>query len=456
MELYFLWNFSKMGKIVLDDWQKEFLNYKGDKLLCTGRRVGKTYIMSRGAIDRMLEKPRTRVLLFSLTEEQAMLIIAMAKEYLLLEHPQKIKRRTTETNKKTITLINGSVMRCRAAGDTGDSGRGFEADILIVDEASRMGKFFWIAVRPIILMNAGEIWLASTPYGKQGYFWDMFNEAENLKLPKARFKVFYKTTEQVIKERKITPYWTEAHKEKVWESLLQDKRTMSKLEYGQEYLGLFMEDLQQFFPDDLIKKAQVGKRPNSINPEKDYYLGQDIARMGEDETTFEIGYITDEEEPKIIQVENLVTQHTYLTETFRQNKELDNRYDFKKMFIDDEGIGIGVFDMMMDDDQLKRKTVGINNSKRVIDANGREKGILKTDLYYWLRGLMEQNRILLLDDDIIFNSLKSVQYEYTTDIKGNPQIKIHGNNTHIAEGLIRLAQALKYKDLNMFVCRIRV
>jgi hypothetical protein len=178
--------------------------------------------------------------------------------------------------------------------------------------------------------------------------------------------------------------------------------------------------------------------------------------MGDDETTFCIGYLTDEEEPNLIQVENLVTRHTYLSETYKANIELDKQYNFKKMFIDDEGIGIGVFDMMMDNDQLKRKTVGINNSKRVIDADGKEKGILKTDLYYWLRGLMERKKIKLLKDETIFQSLKSVQYEYSTDIKGNPILKIHGNNTHIAEGLIRLAQAYKHKELNIFVCSIKV
>ena len=443
-------------KIKLDPWQKEFLEHKGDKLLCTGRRVGKTYIMSRGAIDRMLQKPKTRVLLFSLTEEQAMLIIAMAKEYLLERYPSAVKKKQTATNKKTITLKNGSVMRCRAAGDTGDSGRGFEADILIVDEAARMSKYFWIATRPIILMSAGEIWLASTPFGKQGYFWEMFNESYNLKLENARFKVFYTTTEKVINEREITGDWTEERKRKALQTLEADKRTMSKLEYGQEYLGLFMEDLQQFFPDELIKKCQIAERPNKIHQNFDYYMGQDIARMGEDETTFCIGYLTDSEDPHIVQVENLVTTKTYLSDTYKMNKQLDDKYDFKKMFIDDEGIGIGVFDMMMDDDQLKRKTVGINNSKRVIDADGKEKGILKTDLYYYLRTLMEQQKIELLKDQNIFNSLKSVQYEYGMDAKGNPRIKIHGNDTHIAEGLIRLAQALKYKSLNISIYRIHI
>ena len=442
-------------RIELDDWQKEFLKYNGDRLLCTGRRVGKTYIMARGAIDRMI-KEKTSVFIFSHTEEQAMIIIAMAKEYLAEVSPKEIKKSKQFTNKKTISLKNGSIMRCRAAGDTGDSGRGFEADILIVDEASRMGKFFWLAVRPIILMTAGEIWLGSTPFGKQGYFWEMFNESYNLKLKEARFKVFYTTTEKVIKERKITKYWTKERKIKILAILESDKRTMSRLEFAQEYQGLFMEDLQQFFPDDLIKQCQNMSRPESISETRDYYIGSDLARMGEDESTYEIGYLTDSEEPSIIQVENLVTKKTYLTEIFKSYLELDNKYDFRKMFIDDEGIGIGVFDMMMDNDQLKRKTIGINNSKRVIDSDGKEKGILKTDLYFHLRALMEKKKIMLLEDNSIFQSLKSVQYEYSDDIKGIPRIKILGNDTHIAEGLIRLAQATKYKQLNIFVSTIKV
>jgi hypothetical protein len=438
--------------IHLDNWQKEFLEYEGDKLLCTGRRVGKTYIMARGAIDRMIKK-KTSVLLFSLTEEQAMLIIIMAKEYLMSVHPEFMKKKNTDTNKKTITLKNGSVMRCRPAGDTGDSGRGFGADILIVDEASKMSVYFWASVRPIILMNAGEVWLGSTPFGKKGYFWEAFNEAQNLHLPEARFKVFYTTTEKVIKERELTSEWTEAHREKVLRTLEQDKRTMSKLEYGQEYQGLFMEDLQQFFTDEMIRQAQTLERPETIDKNKTYFAGSDIARLGEDETTIEIGYLVDDD---IFQVENVVTKHAYLTETYKQYKELNRLYNFNRLFIDDEGIGIGTFDMCMDDDDLKHITIGINNSKRVIDRDGKEKGILKTELYYHLRGLLEQNKIHLLKDDSIFQSLKSVQYEYTTDVKGNPVIRIFGNYTHIAEGLIRLAQATKTKGLNIGVWSIKI
>src|SRR3990167_10366437 len=440
--------------IILDEWQRDFLEYQGDKLLCTGRRVGKTYIMARGAIDRMLKK-KTGVIVFSLTEEQSMIILAMAQSYLLQVSPKMLCKRKQDTNKRTITLKNGSMMRCRPAGETGDSGRGVGADIVIVDEAARMGEFFWIAALPIILMQAGEVWLSSTPFGKKGYFWEYKNKSQNLHEPDARFKTFYVTTEKVINERKVGGEWTEERREKVLRILSQDKKMMTKLEFGQEYEGLFMEDLMQFFPDEMIMGCQTMKRPDTILPDKDYFLGQDIARMGDDESTFEIGYLSENGE-EIFQVENLITKHTFLTDTFEHNKSLNNFYDFNKMFIDDEGIGIGVFDMMMADAELKRKTIGINNSRRVIDKTGKEKGILKTELYYTLRAMMEKQKIHLLDDDTIFHSLKSVQYEYTSDSAGSLVIKIHGNNTHISEGLIRLAQAIKYKDLKLSVYSIKV
>lgn len=438
--------------IELDEWQKEFLNHKGDKLLCTGRRVGKTFIMAVGAVERMIEKPKTKVIIFSTTEEQSMLILAMAKSYLESRAKRLMSKKKTETNLRTIKLKNGSIMRCRPAGDTGDSGRGFEADILIVDEAARMSKFFWLAVRPIILMTAGVLWLSSTPFGKQGYFWEMFNESQNLNLENARFKVFHKTTEQVIRERKLTSEWTENKRDKILRILEADKRTMTRLEYGQEYEGLFMEDLQQFFPDEMIMECQTLERPQKIEPHRKYYMGQDVARMGEDQTTFEIGYLQVDRrgDAEIIQVENLVTKKTFLSDTFKSNLELDKLYNFKKIFMDDEGLGVGVFDMMMDNPRLRNKTVGVNNSKKVIDGEGKLKGILKTELYYLLRSLMETKKIHLLKDHNIFQSLKSVQYEYSVNSQGIPIIKIHGNDTHITEGLIRLSLAIKEKSLNLF------
>jgi hypothetical protein len=136
---------------------------------------------------------------------------------------------------------------------------------------------------------------------------------------------------------------------------------------------------------------------------------------------------------------------------------LDKLYNFEKIFIDDEGIGVGVFDFLLEHEQTKRKVIPINNSKRILDKDETQKTkLLKEDLYNNLLRLMETGQIYLLDDDEIFMSLKSVQYEYTSDSKGKPNLRIFGNYTHIAEGIIRAAWCVKYKTLNIWIKSLRV
>ena len=441
-------------KIVLDEWQKDVLAYRGDVLLCTGRRVGKTYIMARKAIDRMLKEPKTKILMFSLTEEQAMLIMVMAKNYLLETAPKSIVKKQTETNKKTLTIKNGSVMKVRPAGDTGDSGRGFEADVTIVDEAARMGKFFWIAVLPIVLMTAGEVWICSTPFGKQGYFWKRFNEAYNLKDENARFTVFYTTTEKVIDERKG---WTEKERDARKRIIAMDKADMSKLEFGQEYQGLFMEDIMKAFDEKDIRKAMQLK-PEGATIGKNYFLGVDVARYGKDEGTYET---IEEVDGMLFHRDNQITTKQSIPETFRFIHQLDKAHDFSKIFPDGEGgIGIGVVDMLLDDDDTKNKTVPILNSTQIEDRWGKKTKVMKNWLYQNLIRLIQDGTLLLLDDESVFHSLNGIQYEYIEDTNGKPIMRYFGKKgaggDHIAEGLTRAALAIKYKDLNPTIYSISV
>jgi len=429
-----------MKKINWDEWQQEILEATGNICLCTGRQVGKTSVFAMKAIKRMLEK-ETHIIVVSLTEDQAQLIISMALNFLEQENKREILTGSDRPTKNQIKLRNGSVILARPVGLTGDSVRGFTGDILIIDEASRMGEAVFSAAKPTLLTTAGEIWLCSTPFGKQGYFWECFNNEK-------RFKIFHISSVDVIKNRPLSESWTARQRDEGIEYLANEERDMGKVRFGQEYLGLFMDELAQWFPDELILKCMNRKRPESID-KQDTYLGVDIGRMGEDLSTFAI---VKYHHNKIKQVEHQVTKKTLLSDTTRHIINLNSLYNFNNIFIDDEGIGVGVFDHLLDNSDIKRKLVSINNSKRIVDyKEDKRERIFKEVLYTNLLRLMETGDIAFLDDPEIFNSLKSVQYEYTVDAHGKPHLKIFGNYTHTAEALVRCAWCVKYKPLNIWV-----
>lgn len=433
-------------KIKLDPWQKEIEKAKGDICLCTGRRVGKTYIMAKKASDRMVKEPNLPVVIVSLTEDQAMIIHFMALHYIEENYPKTLDKR--HTTLKRLTLKNGSVMITRPVGDTGDAARGYEGGILIVDEASRMPPKFWMAAKPILLTTDGEIWMCSTPHGKQGYFWEKFNESYNLKRPDARFKTFYISSEEVMKNRPISESWTQKQRDGALRILEEEKRDMTELEYGQEYLGLFLEDLRQFFPDDLIEKCCTIKDTSTMLVQGDKFMGVDVGRVNE--TVLVSVYRVGRKKDRIIMFDLDVKENQTITDTARLIIHKDKQINHRKIYIDATGMGWGVFDITKEDPQTKRKVVAIENVKKSLDiprlkTDEQKKTTVKEDLYNNLKNLMEMDKAELIDSPELKQSLRSIQSD-----NSQSKLKIFGNYSHITEALIRAAWCTKEKGLNIF------
>ena len=77
------------------------------------------------------------------------------------------------------------------------------------------------------------------------------------------------------------------------------------------------------------------------------------------------------------QVENQITKKTLTTETTAHIIGLENLYNFKQIFIDDGGMGVGVFDQLLDTEATRRKTVAINNMARPLDREEKKKKRVK-------------------------------------------------------------------------------
>lgn len=418
-----------------DPWQIQVLETEGNLCLCSGRQVGKSVIIAHKA-SKTASASKKRIIIISITEDQAELMLQKCLLYLTEHHKNLICKGSKRPTMHKIHLTNGSLIQTKALGAKGWGAMGDTFDILVPDEAAYLPEAVWASITPMLLTTGGVLWLLSTPNAQEGYFYNAYTN------PDYGFTTFHVNSEEVAEGR------PEPQRSIMLAYLKREKARMSPMEYAQQYLAQFQEELGQLFPDSLIAQCQTLDRP-SLSPlglGKSFFLGVDVARMGGDETTFEILEVKD---GKYYHRENYVTKYTLTTETIAKIIEFDRIYNFKNIYIDDGGLGVAVFDQLLSTPQTKSKVVAINNASRSLDRDeSRKRKLLKEDLYLNFLAMLEKGEIQLLKDTEIFTSLKSIMLEHDP---ANSNIKIYGRYSHITEGLIRAAWANHSTRLNLWV-----
>jgi len=410
-------NTVKMPRKSLDQWQKDVLETEGNICLRSGRQVGKSTIISQKAAEYAIKHPGKEVMIVASVERQAVHLFLMVQNYLQDYHPKKVKGRMTLSFAQ---LHNGSIIRCMPAGDTGRGIRGYTIDLLICDEAAYIRDEVFTAITPMLAITRGKMILLSTPHGKEGYFYDCFEDES--------FTSFHISSEDCPRKDQ--------------EFLDREKKRMTKGQYAQEYLGEFVDELRRLFSNELIDMISKLKRHL---PYGNKFLGVDIARMGADESVLVSLDRINKEYLKMFDIQ--ITTQSTLTDTARLIIQQHKKYNYKKIYLDDGGIGAGVLDILLEDNLTKRRTVPINNSSRNLDSKGeKSKKLMKVELYNNLLRLMQQGKIEILNHPEIKQSLRSIQYEYDNGV-----MKIFGNYSHIAEALIRAAWCVQDKTLNIYV-----
>jgi len=416
----------------LDDWQKEVLETEGNLVLCSGRQVGKSTVIAIKAGESAVKSKKT-IMVIAHVERQALLLFEKILSHIYENYKNQIMKGRKKPTKHTIHLKNGSIIHCLPTGDSGYGIRGYTINELYADEAHFIKEDVWAAVTPMLATTGGTINLLSTPFGTTGYFYRCFTDENN------NFTKIHVSTEAVAEKRE------EPQKTHLVEFLKDEKDRMTKLQYQQEYLGLFVGGIQRFFSDAMITNSCTQKVEPYI-PVGDRFQGVDIARMGGDETV--LVSLDRIDRDRLIQFDMEIPDGQLLTDTTRLILHKDKLINHKKIYIDDGGMGVGVYDPLLEHEQTKRKVVAINNAKRSQDKitdNQRVKALLKEDLYNNLRVLMESGKIKLFNLPEIKQSLRSIQYEIE-----NGKLRIYGNYTHIVEAIIRAAWCIKDKTLNIY------
>jgi len=182
-----------------------------------------------------------------------------------------------------------------------------------------------------------------------------------------------------------------------------EKERMTKLQYQQEHLGLFVGGIQRFIPDDLIDACCTINPNKNYKPIGDKFQGIDVARMGGDECP--LVSLDRVLRKKLFQFDLTIPEPQRLTETARLIIHKDRLINHRKIYLDDGGLGVGVYDILYENPQTRRKVVGLNNASREIErtinrgkTKIRKKTLLGEDMAINLKILMENNNIKLFDD----------------------------------------------------------
>jgi hypothetical protein len=217
-----------------DLWQSDLLRSSARQmiLLCS-RQSGKSTITSILALHQAIYQPNSLILLLSPSQRQsAELFRKLQNFYGELESANLPT--ATEESALRMQLSNGS--RIIALPGTEATIRGFSGvDLLVIDEASRVDDALYQSVRPMLAVSGGKIILLSTPFGKRGFFYDVWANGST---------DWHRTRITAQQCPRIDSEW-----------LAREKETVGDWWFRQEYSCEFLETTDSFFSFGDIERA---------------------------------------------------------------------------------------------------------------------------------------------------------------------------------------------------------
>jgi len=214
-----------------DLWQARVLRSPSQRIVLNcARQVGKSTVVSALGLHTAIYVPDSLTLLVSPTQRQSQeLLKKCLLAYRALGRPVGAVAEST----MQLTLANGS----RIVSLPGDATttRGYSGvTLLIIDEASRVLDDLYTALRPMLAVSGGKLVLLSTPFGKRGFFFDVWTQGG---------AVWHREEIPAHACPRISP------------DFLAEERAALGYYYPQEYENQFLDTTAQLFSSDDIERA---------------------------------------------------------------------------------------------------------------------------------------------------------------------------------------------------------
>jgi len=204
-------------------------------LLLSSRQIGKSTISVFYGLWRCFVYPGSQVLVVAHSVDQATIDLEHARRF-VYERPQ-LKADVIELSKTAIRLVNGSRLLVVPVGPEGSSARGYRADVLIVDEASRIPDASFPAFLPsVAAVPDPKIIMCTTPRAMTGFVWNASRTPT--------WKVLVTTYEPALKAGLISQ-----------DFINEQRAILPEDAFRMEYLAEFCDESVSAFPYALLDAA---------------------------------------------------------------------------------------------------------------------------------------------------------------------------------------------------------
>ena len=430
------------------DFAYDCINHK--KVVAVfARQSGKSETTSKVAIMYARIIHNNPILVFAPTDKQAGLIAEKITKS-IAKMPYLTDFHVTRQTLREFYFSNGGSIICMTTGQTGDTILGHTAGAIIEDESGSIkDTIIQTAILPMGATTNPPHIKIGTPKGKNHFY----EASQN-----PRYKLHQITYKQALKENIHSLEYVEA-----------TKKMLTSDQWKTEMMAEFIEDQDAYFGYNLIEECvydikQINAPPHVMKCNKckksyaqgvvycsicrdekqldktkvhylklvkkdagyRYVLGGDIARLGQDATTFVIAQIGEGDEAhqivKIVEIAKSKLDYV-VDEIIR----LDEIWDFDKIYLDETGLGAGVVDFL--GRQYNQRSVKQARPDKMRDTyNWQDKVVgikftmqSKLDMYSNLKNLMEQGGIYYPHNEKLIAQLRDFRYE----IPEAQNVKLH-------------------------------
>ena len=305
----------KILDIFLPYQKKFFTNPAKRKIWVSSRQIGKSFCVAGILTFKALQKHNGLAICISVNSRSASEIISKCKQFAESVKVLSNNAITYTSSFDTIRFSNGS--RIMSLPSTADSLRGWSAQCVVVDEAAFVWRLDDIlqGLAPTLTRDPdAELILTTTPAGKNGPFYEMYNNALN------------------------DPQWYVQHTnihEAIADGLNVDLNSLHSLcpdtdVFAQEYECKFLSEYSSLIDLNLIDYYDELPKETFTN-----YIGIDVGS-----TSDRTAMVTVKQSKDIAYIDDIVIMHKASYEDqLDMAKSLHNKNTYKSGYVDKTGIG---------------------------------------------------------------------------------------------------------------------